>query len=345
MVYKTELELSSHGLEKTHQTNNSLTIHPHKMSVKTVCGAFQLSLLSAPELDKYVETLKKYSVTELDTARIYPGSEECLGNNDLPKSFVIDTKALGFTPNSLRRDSIIESIDESFRLLKVDSVDIFYLHCPDPASPLEETLDTIGYLYKQGKFKRFGISNYSPEDVQKIYDYCKAKGHVLPSVFQGNYNAFARRVEQTLFPLLKELNVSFYAYSPIAGGFLAKTPQQVTEGVGRFKQNGPVGDLYNGLYNRPSLMKGLEKWNKIAEKAGITNAALAYRWVAHNSPLKAESGDAIILGARSAESMAQNLEAIKQGALDPQIAKEIDEIWETIKDDAPLDNYDYYTPK
>ncbi|SCU97857.1 LAFA_0G13784g1_1 [Lachancea sp. 'fantastica'] len=309
------------------------------MAVKLISGAYQLSLVSDDELSKYIDVLKKYGIKELDTARVYPDNEEFLGSHGIPKSFLIDTKARGFVNGSLSKEGIIGSIKESFELLKVESVETFFLHSPDPDTPLEETLDTIGALYKEGKFKKFGISNYSPEDVRKIYNYNKEKGYVLPTVYQGNYNAFARKIEQTLFPVLAELKMSFYAYSPIAGGFLAKTPQQITDGAGRFAPNNFAGVLYNSLYNKPSLIKGLEQWNKIAEKAGITAGALAYRWVAHNSQLKGESGDGVIIGARNAESMAQNIEAIQKGPLDAEIVKEIDQIWEYIAAEAPLDNY------
>ena len=58
---------------------------------------------------------------------------------------------------------------------------------------------------------QFGISNYMPADVQRIYDIQSAAKSVLPTVYQGNYNAVARHVEQSLFPLLRNLNISFYA--------------------------------------------------------------------------------------------------------------------------------------
>ncbi|CEP61699.1 aldo/keto reductase family protein LALA0_S03e08856g [Lachancea lanzarotensis] len=309
------------------------------MAVKLVSGAFQLSLLPEGDLPTYLDVLKKHGIQELDTARIYPNSEEFLGAHGISKSFIIDTKARGFSPGSLSKESITKSIEESFDLLKVESVEIFYLHCPDPDTPLEETLNTIGALYKEGKFKKFGVSNFPPEDVRKIYNYNKEKGYVLPSVYQGNYNAFSRKIEKTLFPVLAELKISFYAYSPIAGGFLAKTPQQVANGDGRFSYESFAGKMYNSLYNKPTLIKGLEQWNELAEKVGITSGSLAYRWIAHNSYLKRASGDAVIIGARNSASMAQNIEAIEQGPLEPEVVKEIDQIWELIANEAPLDNY------
>ena len=88
------------------------------------------------------------------------------------------------------------------------------------------------------------MSNYKVEDVQKVYDICKEKGYPLPEVYQGNYSAVARKQEEVLFPTLRKLGISFYAYSPIAGGFLVKTKQQVLDGAGRFDTSTPIGQMY-----------------------------------------------------------------------------------------------------
>ncbi|WBF13937.1 hypothetical protein N7582_003307 [Saccharomyces uvarum] len=205
--------------------------------------------------------------------------------------------ASGFSGGCLTRDNINKSIEESLSLLGVPSVETFLLHSPDPEIPLEETLDAINSLYEQGKFEKFGLSNFSTEDVKRIYDYAKSKDYVLPTVYQGNYNALSRAIVNDLFPLLKELHISLYAYSPIARGFLAETPEEILgEKSGRFDNSTMIGQMYLKLYNRPAIIKGLEEWNKLAKKTGISKYSLAYRWIVHNSFLKREFGDAIIFG-------------------------------------------------
>ncbi|RSL60503.1 hypothetical protein CEP54_006745 [Fusarium duplospermum] len=175
---------------------------------------------------------------------------------------------------------------------------ILYLHSPDPSVPIGETLAGIQDLYVAGAFRRFGISNYTAEEVRSIHDHQRGKGWVLPTVYQGNYNPVARTYEKNLFPTLRELGIAFYAYSPAAGGFLTKTKQQVLEGKGRFsKSAGSFSDLYHALYNRPSLLKALASWHEIARDAECPPCVLALRWVAFNSPLEAEHGDAVIVGA------------------------------------------------
>ena len=96
-------------------------------------------------------------------------------------------------------------------------------------------------VYKTGVFSRFGLSNFQADTVQEVYDYCKKNEYVLPTVYQGNYSAIARKQDTLLFPLLRKLGIAFYAYSPIAGGFLTKTKQQIEEGAGRFNKDNPIG--------------------------------------------------------------------------------------------------------
>lgn len=218
------------------------------------------------------------------------------------------------------------------------NVDILYLHAPDYKVPLEETLEAVNEVYKTGFFKRFGLSNFKVEDVQRAYDLTKEKGWVVPTVYQGNYSAVARRQETLLFPTLRKLGISFYAYSPVAGGFLTKTREQVESGHGRFNPDGLGGGMYNRLYAKPTLLEALEEWGQIANDEGISRAELAYRWVKYNSPLKPEYGDAIIVGASSLEQLEETLKGLKKGPLSEQATKRIDEIWKKVEAEAPLDN-------
>ncbi|KAJ4504156.1 hypothetical protein HRR83_008598 [Exophiala dermatitidis] len=288
---------------------------------------------------KAFSTLEAHGVKKLDTAQLYGNSEQRLGELKAGERFVIDTKWVGgFTGHGwATKDNIVNSAKESIQKLGVKQVDIFYLHSPDPGTPLEDTLEGVNEVYKTGVFKRFGLSNFSPEDVQKAYDIAKAKGWVLPTIYQGNYNPVARKVETLLFPTLRKLGIAFYAYSPLAGGFLTKTAQQVRDGAGRFSETA-LGGMYRQMYARPSLLDSLDKWAKIAEEEGASRAELAYRWVTYNSPLKPEHGDAIIVGASSVEQLDQTLKGIETGPLSAKAAKAIDEIWEQIKHEAPLDN-------
>lgn len=101
-------------------------------------------------------------------------------------------------------------------------------------------------------------------------------------MFQGNYSAVLRQITDDLLPTLRELGISFNAYSPLAGGFLTKTKEQVLAGQsgtkgenhGRFVSGSIVGDIYLHLFNRPAYVDCLATWAKIAEEAGISKADL-----------------------------------------------------------------------
>jgi len=291
------------------------------------------------ELDAAFKVLEAHGVKVLDSAQLYGESEKTLGQVKAGERFTIDTKWIGgWSPGSATKEAVISSAKESIKKLGVKQVDIFYIHAPDAQTDIEDTVAGVDAVYKLGLFRRFGLSNYSVEDVQKVYDACSAKGYVLPTVYQGNYSPVARKQETLLFPTLRKLNMAFYAYSPLAGGFLTKTAQQIKEGAGRF---GPeaLGGMYRQMYGKDSYLEALSKWEVVAKEEGCSRAELAYRWVAYNSPLKKEYGDAIIVGASRVEQLEDTLTGLEKGKLSEKACKGIDDIWETIKHEAPLDNY------
>jgi aflatoxin B1 aldehyde reductase len=193
-------------------------------------------------------------------------------------------------------------------------------------------------VHKAGLFKRFGVSNFSAADVENIVRICKAEGYVAPTVYQGNYSPVARLQEEKLFPALRQLGIAFFAYSPLAGGFLTKTAQQIKDGAGRFDEK-TVGGMYRDMYMKPAFLDALARWEAIANDEGCSRAELAYRWVAHNSGLRREYGDAIIVGASSCEQLEQTLSGIDKGGLSEKAIIAINAIWEDIKHEAPLDNF------
>ncbi|KAK3639879.1 hypothetical protein LTR56_010230 [Elasticomyces elasticus] len=291
-------------------------------------------------LEEAMKIMENGDCKIIDTAALYGSSEEMLGKAKAGDRFIIDTKMRGGFPGPghASKANVISEAENSRKMLGCD-VDIYYIHAPDSGTDLAETLAGINEVYKKGFFKRFGLSNYKAEDVQKVYDHCKENGYPLPSVYQGNYSAVARKQEELLFPTLRKLGIAFYAYSPMAGGFLTKTKQDIQDGKGRFGTDTPLGQMYHGMYSKPAYLEALAKWDEISKEEGISKASLAYRWVKYNSPLSPEHGDAIIVGAGSNEQLKDTLETINKGPLSDKAVKRIDELWEGIKHEAPLDNY------
>lgn len=157
---------------------------------------------------------------QLDTARAYapgaPGTSEArLGAAGAGERFRIDSKA-GFAGDDgdepHGRAGIVRSADVSVRDLRVAQANIYYLHMPVRTTPLEETCAGIDEAYRAGRFKEFGVSNHTPEEVERIVSICEERGYVKPTVYQGQYNPIVRGAEKDLFPVLRKHKIAFYAW-------------------------------------------------------------------------------------------------------------------------------------
>ncbi|KAF7354792.1 Aldo-ket-red domain-containing protein [Mycena sanguinolenta] len=289
-------------------------------------------------IEKVYQLLEQGNCDTIDTARFYSGSEEWIGKTGAGKRFTIDSKTPGgLAPGTSTAETIPQHAKETVERLGVNSVDVYYIHMPDPSVDLEDQLKGINAAYAAGHFKRFGLSNFSVEDVQRVYDICKAKGYPLPTVYQGNYNAVTRRPETDLIPILRKLGIAFYVYSPIAGGLLTKTPKELHDGAekGRYAKGHPLRWLYEGLYDKPSYYTALEMWEEAAKETGCSRAELAYRWVAFDSIVDPKYGDAIIFGARSYTQIEETIGWLRKGSVGAAAKAKIDEIWKLVENDAP----------
>ncbi|KAF4995352.1 hypothetical protein FDECE_12844 [Fusarium decemcellulare] len=294
---------------------------------------------SVDDVVEWLKTLDEVGIKAVDTAQAYGASEEMLGKAGAASRFNIDTKLpSGFGPQLTTKDLVISSCKESLQKLQVNSVDVYYLHAPDRRVPWKETLSGLNELHQQGAFKRLGISNFLAQEIEEIIQVAKDNGFVVPSVYQGNYSAVARRADDEIFPTLRRHSIPFYAYSPIAGGFLSKSKAALTEG--RFSKDNPFANIYHGMYNRPSLVAALDVWEQISDDEAVTKAELAYRWIVYHSNLRGDLGDAVIVGAKKEQQLRETVEVIKKGPLSEGAVKRIDEMWESVKEEAALNNFE-----
>lgn len=169
------------------------------------------------EVNAFLDYFYSRGYRHIDTARGYSPhaagtSEPLLGIVGAGKRFNIDTKLHPFGEHPHGKQNVEQSINESLGALDVAQVDIQYLHMPDRTTPFEETCEAMDKAFREGKFKRFGISNHSAEEVEQIIQICEKKGFVKPTVYQGQYNAVARAGEKGLFPTLRKHGMAFYAY-------------------------------------------------------------------------------------------------------------------------------------
>ncbi|KAF3020943.1 hypothetical protein E8E14_005738 [Neopestalotiopsis sp. 37M] len=303
---------------------------------------------SAEDIKPWLAALSesKDVLSGLDSAVAYRECEEWLGQLQVgPRyGFTVDTKLTGGAHPGLvaTKDNVIAQAKESLSKVGVKQFGILFLHAPDARVPVEETLAGFDVLYKEGVFKQFGIANHSAEQVEELVKVCKEKGFILPSVFQGSYNPIARLPEDDLLPVLRRHNIAFVAYSPMAGGFLAKATSQFQQAGslhGRWDTAGFLGKVYNHLYNKPAALQALDQWHEIATAEDISGAEMAYRWVAYNSALSEDDG--LVIGATTIEQWKSNLAGIQKGPLSSETAAKIDALWtEELKAGSTFDNFE-----
>lgn len=296
--------------------------------------------------------LLEVGITRLDSAQLYGDCEDLLGKSNVSaRGFVIDGKHPGgWVPGSLVPDNITASLHSTLKCLGVDKLDTYFIHGPDRDLPLGPALQALDSLHRQGLFSRLGLSNFSAQEVVAAHELATANGWLAPSVYQGNYSAFARRQEAEMLPALRRLGISFCAYSPLAGGFLARRGADELAGTatgGRFAvdpedpegKKGGLG-LYRELYSsRPKLVDALAEWGRIADDAGCScPAELGYRWVAWHSALDGGLGDSITVGASSVDQLRKTVEWVSKGKLSDETRGRIDALWREIQNEAPLDN-------
>lgn len=292
------------------------------------------SLATPAQVSAFLAVVKKHGIKELDTARVYNQgrSEELLGEVDASKDFIVATKAPAFAPGSLKEANIIENCGKSLEALKMKKIPLYYLHGPDKDTSFEEQCRAVNTLYKEDKFEQWGLSNISPSQVQEVHDICAKEGYPPPKVYQGIYNPITWEFqEKQLFPVLKNLNMEFYAYSPLAGGLLAKPIAQIKspEKGSRYDQMKIFGDMYLNDEN----VAALEKLQSVCDSESVPLVEATMRWFMHHSALGAD--DAIIVGASNESQIDKSLSACEKGPLPEALAKSFQELRESIKFDMP----------
>eukprot|EP01137_Pigoraptor_chileana_P009896 Opistho-2@58798 len=285
---------------------------------------------------------------ELDTALMYCGgkTEKILGamptTHDASKVSV-HTKVNPWSPNGLKPESVSRQFSNCLANLKTESVDVLYLHAPDHATPIEHTLAAVDALHKAGKFKELGLSNYASWEVAEIYYLCKQNGWVLPTLYQGMYNAITREVEKELFPCMKRLGIRFYVYNPLAGGLLTGRyvyEDAEKEPAGRFFGNN-WAEAYRTRYWKQSNFDSIELVKTALDGAYGSNkvslAEASLRWLTHHSYLKGEHGDAVIVGASTTKHLIANLDALECAEpLAESVVEAFNRAWQNVRGECPV---------
>ncbi|EIN07557.1 Aldo/keto reductase [Punctularia strigosozonata HHB-11173 SS5] len=303
------------------------------------------------DIEAILDVFAAHGHTELDNARVYAEgtSEGHVAKIDLAKKGLkvetklypnaglpeaVRTEMFGDLVITHRPEDLRKYLDQSLKEVGTDCLEMWYLHGPDRSTPYEDTLKAVNDLYKEGKFKRFGISNYMSWEVAQMCEICKANGYVLPTVYQGIYNAVQRNIEPELIPCLRKYGISFYAFNALGGGFFTGrylSPEDKVDPGSRFDDEKMQGKMYRMRYWKDSYFKAVGIIKEASDKHGLTMAEVALRWISHHSVLKREYGDSVIIGASSLKYIEQNLVDLEKGPLPEDVVKALDEAWGTVK--------------
>lgn len=315
--------------------------------VNIVLGTMQFGeRVFGEDATNMVECFGQHGYTELDTAYVYNDgeSEKLVGkaiNNLQPEyTYKVATKVNPRITGKLNKEAVISQFEESLRRMCAKSVDILYLHFPDPETPVENALEGCAKLYNEGKFRKLGLSNFPAWMVAEVYYICEKYGWMLPKVYEGLYNPLSRHAERELDKALDNYGIRFYAYNPLAGGLLTDKYKDGVIIEGRFV-NRPN---YKSRYWHESYFVAVNRIRASCEKYGISIMEATYRWIAFHSMLKVERGDGVIIGASNIRQLKQNLVAFDKGKLPDEIREAIDECWDICRHDAP-EYFKFYQPQ
>lgn len=281
---------------------------------------------------RMVERSMDAGINFIDTANVYNAgtSESMLGKalKGRRHRVILASKVrgkMGDQPDQsgLSRPAIRRAIEESLRRLETDYLDIYYLHQPDYAVPLEETLAAMDELIKEGKVRHVAQSNYSGRQACRMLWLAEKNGYQPPQISQPMYNLLARGIEQEYLPMCKELGVATVVYNPLAGGFLTgKHSQEAPIRGSRFDKN----QMYLDRYWHADDFNAVGAVREIAAGAGRSMVSLALNWLLHHTAIQC-----VILGASRMEQLEENLAAAQDGPLDPETLTALDKVWAQLR--------------
>lgn len=209
------------------------------------------------------------------------------------------------------------SIDQSLKRCGLDYLDIFYHHRPDPDTPLEETMEALAQIVRQGKALYVGVSNYRPKETREAHDILKAMGVSL-LIHQPRYSMFDRWAEDGLLDTLDECGMGSAVFSPLAQGLL--TDKYLTGIPGDSRAAGHSAFLKESSVT-PEAVGKARSLNELAKLRGQSLAQMALAWT-----LRRDTVTSVIIGARTPEQISENCGALGNLSFSEEELRQIDEI-------------------
>lgn len=304
------------------------------IQVSEICLGSWLTYGVGVEADKSracVDAAFDHGINFIDTSNIYGvgAAESVLGETlkGRPRdSYVMATKL--FFPMSaedkgLSRAQVFKQIDASLARLQTDYIDLYQCHRYDDETPIEETMEALSEVVRQGKARAIGFSEWSP---QNIRDALAVPDTVKFVSSQPQYSLFWRRPEKEVIPLCASNGISQIVWSPLAQGLLT--------GKYRKGEKPPEGSRaasaeqahWMERWMQDSLLDAVEELKPLAAEAGCSLAQFALAWV-----LREANVASAIIGATRVEQVAENAAASGM-KIDPALFAEAEAIAERARD-------------
>ena len=271
---------------------------------------------SAGEAERILSKLltgRRDSVTIATKAGMYPG--DAAGNSPL-------------SPKGLRL-----SVEASLSRLGTDYVDLFYLHQPDRAASLQDTLSTVADLVSEGKIRALGVSNFAAWQIAEVARVADLVGAPRPVVAQQLYNLLARRIEEEYVEYADVTGLITMVYNPLGGGLLTGR-HSFTEAPaeGRFGDS-RLAAMYRERYWNVQIFDAIGALSSIADEAGLPLTELALRWLRS----KPATGP-ILLGGSKVSHLQSNIDALGRGPLPDDVVAACDDVGAALRGPMPAYN-------
>lgn len=257
-----------------------------------------------------------HGITHFDLANNYgpePGSAERNFGRILKANFhgyrdemIVSSKAghemwAGPYGGNSSRKNLMASVNQSLRRTGLEYFDIFYTHRYDGVTPVEETVQALIDIVRQGKSLYVGISKYPPRQARMAYELLRQAG-VPCLVSQYRYNLFDRGVETESLPLAAEFGSGFVAFSPLAQGLLT---DKYLHGIPENSRAARTSGFLQRSQVIPEKVEAARQLNVIARRRGQTLAEMSLSWVLRDSRITS-----VIVGASTVSQLADNLKAL-----------------------------------
>ncbi|TKC99195.1 aldo/keto reductase [Polyangium fumosum] len=287
-----------------------------------------LGQVQQAEADALVAKALEAGVNFLDTADTYSEGQseritgQALKNLGVRRSeIVVATKVFGPAgrgPNShgSSRGHILDAARASLERLQLDHIDLYQLHGFDPATPIEESLEALSDLVRQGLVRYIGVSNWAAWQMAKALGLSALHGFAKIASVQAYYTIAGRDLEREIVPMLQSEGLGLLVWSPLAGGFLSgkyTRAQREIEGSRRTAFAFPPVDPERG-YDIVDALAAM------ATRKGVTVAQLAIAWLLHQKTVTS-----VILGAKRVDQLSDTLASVDV-TLDAEERKLLDEV-------------------